>query len=65
MKAQTYNWTPDTIPYYAGIGVGGSQSMFNTFIKLLAYGFAYFYGGWNKFDFFVVVASITNQELLY
>ena len=29
-------------------------------IKLLAYGFAYFHGGWNKFDFFVVVASIAD-----
>ena len=29
-------------------------------IKLLAYGLAYFHGGWNKFDFFVVVASIAD-----
>ena len=29
-------------------------------IKLLAYGLAYFHTGWNKFDFFVVAASIAD-----
>ena len=29
-------------------------------IKLLSYGLAYFHGGWNRFDFFVVVASIAD-----
>ena len=29
-------------------------------IKLLAYGLAYFHTGWNRFDFFVVAASIAD-----
>lgn len=51
LKAQTYNWTPDTIPYYAGIGVGGSQSMFNTFVHMLSsvYDVAMYDGNYEDF----------------
>ena len=51
LKAQTYNWKPDTIPYYAGIGVGGNQSMFNTFVHMLSsvYDVAVYDGNYEDF----------------
>lgn len=32
-------------------------------LKLIAYGISYFYNSWNKFDFFVVAASILDLIL--
>jgi len=38
--------------------------MLECLLKLIGYGiFGYFYSGWNKFDFFVVCASILDIVL--
>lgn len=51
LKAQTYNWKPETIPYYAGIGVGNGASMFNSLVHLLSsvYDIAVYDGNYGDF----------------
>jgi len=34
-------------------------------LKMIAFGWTYFYTSWNKFDFFVVMASIFNFVLMF
>ena len=58
--------TPDYIAFIEFIGFFFTAVfIFEMIFKMIAFGTTYFNTGWNKFDFFVVMASLFNIALLF
>ena len=58
--------TPDYIAFIEFIGFFFTGVfIFEMIFKMIAFGSTYFNTGWNKFDFFVVMASLFNIALLF